>query len=131
MSNTNVEELVETLSGMTVLELAKLKDLLKETWNVEAAPAAVAVAAAPGAGAAAEAEEEATDFAIVLDSCDASKKIAVIKVVRAVTGLGLKEAKEAVEGTPSTLKESCPKAEAEDFKKQLEEAGAKVTLKAV
>ena len=128
MSN-KLEELVDSLSGLTVLEMSELKELLKEKWGVEAAAAPVAVAAAPGAAAGAAAEEEATDFSITLESIDGSKKIAVIKVVRELTGLGLKEAKEAVESAPKVLKESAPKAEAEEAKKKLEEAGGKVALK--
>lgn len=130
MSNQSVQTLVDSLSELTVLELAELKELLKEKWGVEAAAAPVAVAAAPAAGAAADSEaEEATDFAVSLEDIDAKKKIAIIKIVREITGLGLKEAKEAVENTPKVLKESAPKAEAEEMKKKLEEAGAKVALK--
>lgn len=125
------EELVETLGALTVLEMAELKTALEEKWGVTAA-APVAVAAAPAAGGGAEggaAAEEATDFEVILQEFPADKKIGVIKIVREATGLGLKEAKELVEGAPKTLKESSPKAEADDIKKKLEEAGAKVTLK--
>jgi large subunit ribosomal protein L7/L12 len=123
------EELVEELSKLSVLEMSELKTALEDKWGVEAAaPAAVAVAA-PAAGGDAAAVEEATDFEVTLADSPADKKIAVIKIVRAVTGLGLKEAKEAVESCPTQLKDSAPKAEAEEIKKQLEEAGAKVTLK--
>ncbi|MCB1111211.1 MAG: 50S ribosomal protein L7/L12 [Chlamydiales bacterium] len=122
------EQLVEELSKLTVLEMAELKTALEEKWGVKAA-AAAAVVAAPAAAGEAAAEEEATDFAVTLESAPADKKIAVIKAVREVTGLGLKEAKELVEGAPKALKESAPKAEAEEIKKKVEEAGAKVSLK--
>lgn len=125
------EELVESLGGLTVLEMAELKTALEEKWGVTAA-APVAVAAAPAAGGGAEggaAAEEATDFEVILQEYPADKKIGVIKIVREVTGLGLKEAKELVEGSPKTLKESAPKAEADEIKKKLEETGAKATLK--
>jgi len=121
------ETLVEELSKLTVLEMAELKEALEDKWGVKAAAAApVAVAAAPAAG---EAAEEATDFEVTLAEAPGDKKIAVIKVVREVTGLGLKEAKELVEGAPKVLKDSAPKAEAEEIKKKVEESGAKVQLK--
>lgn len=121
------EELVETLSELTVLEMSELKEALEEKWGVTAAAAPVAIAAAPAAGAAeGEAAEEATDFHVNLVELPANKKIAVIKVVREVTGLGLKEAKEAVEGAPKVIKESVSKTEAEDIKTKLEEAGARI-----
>ncbi len=122
-----MEKMVEELSKLTVLEMSELKTALEEKWGVKAAAAAVAVAAAPAA--AAEAVEEATDFEVTLTESPADKKIAVIKVVRQVTGLGLKEAKELVEGAPKVLKESAPKAEADEIKAKLEETGAKVQLK--
>ena len=123
---TNIDELVETLSQLTVLDMAKLKEALEEKWGVKAAAAApVAVAAAPAAAAAIE---EATDFKVTLEEVAADKKIAVIKVVREITGLGLKEAKELVEGVPKVLKESSPKAEAEEIQKKVQTAGGKVTL---
>lgn len=122
------EELVEELSKLTVLEMAELKTALEDKWGVEAAaPAAVAVAASPAD--AGPAVEEATDFEITLVDSPSDKKIAVIKIVREVTGLGLKEAKEAVEGCPTVLKDTSPKTEAEEIKKKLEDTGAKVTLK--
>lgn len=125
------EELVDLLSELSVLEMAELKTALEDKWGVKAAAAAVAVAA-PAAAAPAEAAAEATDFSITLEGpIAADKKIGVIKVVREVTGLGLKEAKETVDGAPKVLKPSAPKAEAEDVKKKLEAAGAKATLKAV
>jgi large subunit ribosomal protein L7/L12 len=128
--STQTEELVETLSKLTVLEMAELKTALEEKWGVEAAAAPAAMVAAPAAaGGDAEAAAESTEFEVTLAEADASKKIAVIKVVRAITGLGLKEAKEAVENCPKVLKESAAKAEAEEIKKSIEEAGGKVTLK--
>jgi large subunit ribosomal protein L7/L12 len=111
---------------LTVKEVNELAQILKEEYGIEPAAAAVAVAAAPGA-AAAEAEEK-TDFDVILKSAGASK-LAVVKLVKELTGLGLKEAKELVDGAPSTVKEALPKAEAEGLKKQLEEAGAEVELK--
>lgn len=129
MSTVNIDELVETLSQLSVLDMAKLKTALEEKWGVKAA-AAVAAVAAPAAGGAAEAAaEEATDFKVTLEEAPADKKIGVIKVVREVTGLGLKEAKELVEGAPKVLKDSSPKAEAEEIKKKVETAGGKVSLK--
>lgn len=122
------EELVEALSALTVLEMADLKNALEQKWGVKAAAAAVAVAAPAGGGGAAAAEES-TDFLVTLTEAPADKKIAIIKVIRDVTGLGLKEAKELVEGAPKPVKDSAPKAEAEDIKKKLEDAGAKVSLK--
>ncbi|MCV0371813.1 MULTISPECIES: 50S ribosomal protein L7/L12 [Filomicrobium] len=123
----DLSKIVEDLSSLTVLEAAELAKMLEEKWGVSAA-AAVAVAAAPAGGAAAEAAEEKTEFDIVLvDAGD--KKINVIKEVRAITGLGLKEAKDLVEAGGKTVKEAAPKDEAEAIKKKLEEAGAKVELK--
>lgn len=128
----NIEKLVDTLSELSVLDLSKLKKALEEKWDVKAASGGpMMMAAAPAAGAGEAAAEEATDFQITLEESPADKKIAVIKVVREVTGLGLKEAKELVEGAPKVLKESAPKAEAEDIKKKLTDAGAKVALKGV
>ena len=127
----NIEKLVDTLSELSVLDLSKLKKALEEKWDVKAASGGpMMMAAAPAAGAEA-ASEEATDFQVTLEESPADKKIAVIKVVREVTGLGLKEAKELVEGAPKVLKESAPKAEAEEIKKKLSDAGAKVALKGV
>jgi large subunit ribosomal protein L7/L12 len=122
----NLEQIVEDLSSLTVLEAAELSKMLEEKWGVSAA-APVAVAAAP-AGAAAEAVEEKTEFTVMLASAG-DKKINVIKEVRAITGLGLKEAKELVEGAPKEVKADVPKAEAEELKKKLEAAGATVELK--
>ena len=127
MSLSN-EELIEALSNKPIMEVVELVKALEEKWGVSAA-APVAVAAAPGAaGGEAAAAEEKTEFDVVMSSFG-ENKVAVIKVVRSVTGLGLKEAKDMVEGAPSTVKEGVPKDEAEDVKKQLEEAGAKVEVK--
>ncbi len=124
------EELVEELSKLTVLEMSELKTALEDKWGVKAAAAAVAVAPAAGAGGGeAAAAEEATDFQVILSEAPADKKIAIIKIAREVTGLGLKEAKELVEGAPKPLKDSAPKAEAEEIKGKVEGAGGKVELK--
>jgi large subunit ribosomal protein L7/L12 len=123
----DLQRLVDDLSKLTVLEAADLAKMLEEKWGVSAA-AAVAVAAAPGAGAGAAPVEEKTEFTVVLASFG-EKKIDVIKEVRAITSLGLKEAKELVEGAPKPVKESVTKDEAEKIKAQLEKAGAKVELK--
>ena len=121
------DELIEAIKGMTVLELSEMVKALEEAFGVSAA--APMAAAAPAAGAApAEAVEEQTQFDVVLTAYG-DQKIQVIKVVRALTGLGLKEAKDAVEGVPTTLKEAVAKDEAEEAKKQLEEAGASVEIK--
>lgn len=121
------EELIETLSGMSILEVTELVSALEEKWGVSAA-AAVAVAPAAGGDAGAAAAEEKDEFDVVMTSFG-ENKVGVIKAIRGITGLGLKEAKEMVEGCPSTVKEAASKAEAEDVKKQLEEAGAQVELK--
>lgn len=122
---TNLEKIVDDLSQLTVLEAAELSKLLEDKWGVTAA-APVAVAAGPAAAGAAA--EEKTEFDVVLADAG-SNKIGVIKEVRAITGLGLKEAKELVESAPKPLKEGVAKDEAEELKKKLEEAGAKVELK--
>lgn len=121
------EDILETISNMTVLEIVELVEAMEEKFGVSAA-AMAAPAAAPAAGGAAEAVEEQTEFDVVMGSFG-DNKVGVIKVVRAITGLGLKEAKEMVEGAPSAVKEGASKDEAEDIKKQLEEAGAKVEVK--
>ena len=121
------EDILNAISNMTVLEVVDLVKAMEEKFGVSAAVAAVAAAPAAGGGAAA-AEEEQTEFDVVLASFGANK-VGVIKVVRALTGLGLKEAKVLVEGAPTTVKEAVPKAEADDIKKQLEEAGATVEVK--
>ncbi len=123
----NLEKLVEDLSSLTVLEAAELAKLLEDKWGVSAA-APVAVAAAGGGAAPAAAAEEKTEFTVVLANAG-DKKIEVIKEVRAITGLGLKEAKDLVEGAPKPVKEGVNKADAEKFKAQLEKAGAKIDLK--
>ena len=122
----DLAKLVDELSALTVMEAADLSKMLEEKWGVSAA-AAVAVAAG-GAAAGAAAEEEKTEFDVVLVEAGANK-INVIKEVRAITALGLKEAKDLVDGAPKTIKEGVAKAEAEEMKKKLEEAGAKVELK--
>ena len=119
------DDILETIAGMTVMEIVELISAMEEKFGVTAA---AAVAAAPAAAAAAAPVEEKTEFDVVMTSFG-EKKVEVIKVVRALTGLGLKEAKDAVEGVPSTIKEGIPKAEAEDVKKKLEDAGAKVEIK--
>lgn len=122
----DLAKIVDDLSNLTVMEAAELSNLLEEKWGVSAAaPVAVAAAAGGGGEAAAEAKD---DFDVVLEAIG-DKKIEVIKEVRAITGLGLKEAKDLVEGAPKTVKEACPKAEAEELQKKLEAAGAKVSLK--
>ncbi len=125
----NVEEIAEALDKLTLLEAAQLSKMLQEKWGVSAA-APVAVAAVPGggAGAAAPAAEEKTEFDVVLQAAG-EKKIQVIKVVRELTGLGLKEAKDLVDGAPKPVKEKVTKAEADDMKKKLEEQGATVQVK--
>jgi large subunit ribosomal protein L7/L12 len=123
----DLAKIVEDLSSLTVLEAAELSKMLEEKWGVSAA-APVAVAAAGGAGAPAEAAEEKTEFDVILADAGA-QKINVIKEVRAITGLGLKEAKDLVEGAPKPVKEAVSKADADKIKAQLEGAGAKVELK--
>ncbi len=119
------EDLLDTRASMTVMEIVELISAMEAKFGVSAA---AAVAAAPAAVATAAPVEEKTEFDVVMTSFG-EKKVEVIKVVRAITGLGLKEAKDAVEGVPSTIKEGIPKAEADDIKKKLEEAGAKVDIK--
>ena len=125
----DIEKLVDTLSQMSVLDMSKLKEALEEKWGVKAAAGApVMMAAAPGAAAGGEEAKEATDFKVTLAEAPADKKIGIIKVVREVTGLGLKEAKELVEGAPKVLKDSAPKAEADEIAKKVSDAGGKATL---
>ncbi|MGD0679061.1 MAG: 50S ribosomal protein L7/L12 [Polyangiaceae bacterium] len=130
MADISREQVVDYLSNLPVIQLSDLIKTLEDKWGVKAAP--VAVAAAPGAGGAAPAAaapvEEKTEFNVELKEAGANK-IAVIKVVREITGLGLKEAKDLVEGAPKTLKEGVSKADSEEMKKKLEDAGAKVELK--
>ena len=127
MSNITKDQVIDWLSSQSVLELASIVKDLEAKWGVSAA-AAVAAAPAGGGAAPAAAAEEKTEFNVVLTDAGANK-IGVIKEVRAITGLGLKEAKDLVEGAPKPVKENAPKAEAEDIKKKLEAAGAKVELK--
>ena len=124
MASEKVTAMIEEIKALTVLELSELVHALEEEFGVSAA-----AMAAPAAGAAAPAAEEKTEFDVVLTGFDAAAKIKVIKVVREITGLGLAEAKAAVEGAPKTLKEAVSKDEAEEMKKKLEEAGAKVEIK--
>ena len=125
---TNIEEIAEKLDGLTLLEAAQLSKLLQEKWGVSAAAAVAVAAPAAGGGAAAPAAEEKTEFDLILNAAG-DKKIQVIKVVRELTGLGLKEAKDLVDGAPKPVKEKVTKAEAEDMKKKLEEQGAGVQVK--
>jgi large subunit ribosomal protein L7/L12 len=127
MADITTEQVIDYLSNLPVIQLAGLIKQLEDKWGVKAAP--VAVAAAPAAAAAAPVAEAQTEFNVVLASFAADKKIGIIKVVRELTGLGLKEAKDVVEGAPKVIKEGVSKAESEDIKKKLEEAGAKVELK--
>jgi large subunit ribosomal protein L7/L12 len=127
MAEITREAVVDYLSNLPVIQIAELIKTLEEKWGVKAAPVAVAAAAGPAAAAAAPAAEQ-TEFTVELKEAGANK-INVIKVVREITGLGLKEAKDLVEAAPKPLKEGVAKAEAQEFKKKLEEAGAKVELK--
>ena len=127
--NATVKELGDKIVALSLLQAKELSDYLKNTYGLEAAAAAAVVAAPAGGGAAGgEAAAEKTEFDVVLEN-GGEKKIGVIKVVRAITGLGLAEAKALVDGAPKTVKEAVAKAEAEKMKKELEEAGAKVSLK--
>ena len=129
MSTQTIDTLVETLSQLSVLDMAKLKTALEEKWGVKAAAAAPMMMAAPAAGGAAAAPAaESTEFKITLEASPDDKKISVIKVVREITGLGLKEAKEMVDGAPKVLKETCGKAEADEISKKVTTAGGKVTV---
>jgi large subunit ribosomal protein L7/L12 len=129
MADITKEQVVDFLSNMPVIQLAEMIKTLEDKWGVKAAPVAVAGPAVAAGGGAAPAAEEKTEFAVELKEAPADKKIAVIKVVREITGLGLKEAKDLVDGAPKQLKDGVAKAEAEEMKKKLEEAGAKVELK--
>ena len=128
MAKMTRDELVNAIAELTVLELSELVKAIEEKFGVKAAAPAVAVAAAPAAAGAAAAEEK-DEFNVVLTAVDAAKKIGVIKVVREITGLGLKEAKDLVEGAPKAVKENVAKAEAEELKKKITEAGGTVELK--
>jgi len=132
VSEQVIDELVAKLSDLSVLDMSKLKTALENKWGVKAQAAApMMMAAGAAAPAAAAATEEATDFQVVLEAVPADKKIGVIKVIREITSLGLKEAKDLAEGAPKVVKETAPKAEAEDIKKKLTEAGASVKLVAL
>jgi large subunit ribosomal protein L7/L12 len=122
------EQILEAISNMTIMEVVDLVKMMEDKFGVTAA-APVAVAAAGSAGAAAPAAEEKTEFTVTLKAYPAEKKVTVIKVIREITGLGLKEAKDLVEGAPSTVKDGVSKADAEKFKKQLEDGGAQVEVK--
>ena len=122
------EEILDSISKMSVMDVVELVKMMEDKFGVTAA-APVAVAAGPAAGAAAPAAAEKTEFTVVMTAVDPAKKVNVIKVVREITGLGLKEAKDLVEGAPQTVKEGVAKADAEAMKKKLEEGGAKVELK--
>lgn len=123
------DEILEKLKSLSLLEASELVSQIEETFGVSAAASAGVVMAAPGAGGGGEAAEEKTEFDVILEEVPKDKKIAILKVVRTITGLGLKEAKEMVESTPKALKEGVPKEDAEETKTKLEEAGAKVTVK--
>ena len=129
--SATTEQILDQLKSLSLLEAAELVKQIEEAFGVSAAaPAGGMMMAAPGAaGATAEAEEEKTEFDVVLEEVPADKKIAILKVVRALTGLGLKEAKEMVESTPKTIKEGVAKSDAEDAQKQITEAGGKVSVK--
>ncbi len=124
----NIDTLVESLSQLSVLDMAKLKKALEEKWGVQAAAAAPVMVAGSGA-AAAPAAVESTEFRVTLEVSPDDKKISVIKVVRELTSLGLKEAKDMVDGAPKVLKESCNKADADEISKKVTTAGGKVTVK--
>ena len=132
--SATTDEILEKLKSLTLLEASELVKQIEETFGVSAAAPAggmmmMAPGAAPGAAPAAEAEEEKTEFDVVLEEVPSDKKIAILKVVRAITGLGLKEAKDMVESAPKPIKEAVATEEAEEVKKKLEEAGAKVSVK--
>lgn len=128
----DITELGDKIAALTITKAVQLKDYLKEKYKIEPAAGGVVMAAGPGGGGGAAATEkpaEKTEFTVSLDAFDAAKKIGIIKVIREITNLGLKEAKDLVEGAPKNVKENIPKDEAEAIKKKLEEAGAKVSLK--
>ncbi len=122
------EELLKELSAKPIMEIVELVKLLEESWGVSAAAPVAVAAAAPGAGAAAAAEEEQTEFTVIMKAFG-DNKVGVIKAIRTITGLGLKEAKDMVEGVPANVKEGVSKDQAAEIKKQLEEAGATVEIK--
>ena len=125
----SIPDIVASLSKLSVMEVVELKNALEKDWGVTAAAPVAMVATAGGAAAPAAAAEEKTEFAVTLKEYPADKKVGVIKVIRELTGLGLKEAKDLVEGIPSLVKEGVNKADSETMKKKLEEAGAKVEIK--
>ena len=127
MSSHNIDTLVESLSQLSVLDMAKLKTALEDKWGVKAAAAAPMMMAAPAAAAAAAVES--TEFKVTLEKSPDDKKISVIKAVREITSIGLKEAKEMVDGSPKVLKETCGKAEADEISKKITAAGGTVTVK--
>lgn len=130
MANDSLDSIVETLSNLKVVDLAKLKKMLEDAWGVTAAaPMAMAAAPAAAGGAGAPAAAEATEFQVILNEVPADKKIGVIKVIREVTGLGLKEAMDLAGAVPKPLKERAPKAEAEEIVKKIEAAGGKAAMK--
>ncbi len=129
MSNQTIDQLVEALSEMSVLDMSKLKAALEEKWGVKAAAAAPMMMAAPQAAGASAAEQESTEFKVTLEEVPNDKKIGVIKVVREISGLGLKEAKDFVDGAPKVIKETTTKADAEEISKKVAAAGGKVTIK--
>ena len=125
----SIPDIVSQLSKLSVMEVVELKNALEKEWGVTAAAPVAMVAAAGGAAAAAAPAEEKTEFTVILKEYPADKKVGVIKVIRELTGLGLKEAKDLVEGVPSVVKEGVNKADSDNMKKKLEEAGAKVEIK--
>ena len=127
MADVNMDQIIDSLSNLTVMQIADLTKKLEDKWGVKAAPVAVAGVAGPAAAAAAPAAEQ-TEFTVILSNAGANK-IQVIKAIREITNLGLKEAKDLVDGAPKPVKEGVPKAEAEALKKKLEEAGGTVELK--
>ncbi len=129
MSKQTLEQIVDTLSELSVLDMSKLKTLLEDKWGVKAAASAPVMMAAAPAAAAASPEAESTEFKVTLEESTPDKKIGIIKAVREITGLGLKEAKDLVEGAPKVLKETTTKADAEEINKKITAAGGKVTVK--
>ena len=129
MATVKIDEIVETLSNLPVIELAKLKTALEEKWGVKAQAAMPSAAAGAVQEKSVEDKEESTEFKVTLEGFPAEKKIAIIKIVREVTGLGLKEAKDLAESAPKVLKETVPKAEAEEIIKKIQAAGGKATSK--
>jgi len=124
-----LDQIVDDLSALSVLDMSKLKTMLEDKWGVKAAAAAPMMMAAPAAGAAPAAAAESTEFEVTLQKCPDDKKIGVIKAVREVTGLGLKEAKDLVDGAPKVLKPTCNKAEADEISKKIAAGGGQVTVK--